>query len=289
MNRSRVLPHRPIWLVALLNLCVFFFFSGTNRAAAQEFVLNWNALGFVNGTSSQQVFLDIDGSGVNMTVEFWVLDENFNELGLYVPGTLPGNQNMPEVGTGSLGVRDISASAFPDAGYIQTRITFSQDITINDLWMEPFYHWEDQDVLKHAALQAFDEDGNGLVPLTWTTYGGSDMVVTVHPANNEPWWRSDFPPSQITYSGSGDINFGTQAIRELHWYSWGLDPIDGTTLQNVLGSTYIGEFTFSVAPTAVSLQSFAPVTSALPTIGLLGFLALAVVSLGVVIVRRERK
>ncbi|MCA9872287.1 MAG: hypothetical protein KC441_01495 [Anaerolineales bacterium] len=43
-------------------------------------------------------------------------------------------------------------------------------------------------------------------------------------------------------------------------------------------------------PTAVSLQSFTPgANSTLPVLGLVGVLALAIVSLGVVIVRREQK
>lgn len=289
MKRSVSLPPRTIWPAFLVCLLVILLSTTTKPVAAQEFVLEWNQLGFVNGTSALQEFFDVAGSGLNMTIEVRVFDENFNDLGLYVPGTLAGNANMPQAGNGSLGVRDINATVFPNGGYIQTRIVFSQDITINDLWMEPFYHWETEDVLKHAALQAFDSEGNSLVPLTWTTYGGSDMIVGVHPGNNQNWWRSDFPASQTTYSGAGDINFGTQRIRELRWYSWGLDPVDGVTMRNVLGSTYIGEFTFSVSPTAVTLQSFAPAASHTPVVALVGFLSLALVAFGLVIVRRERR
>ncbi|MBK7915676.1 MAG: hypothetical protein IPJ94_05360 [Chloroflexi bacterium] len=43
-------------------------------------------------------------------------------------------------------------------------------------------------------------------------------------------------------------------------------------------------------PTAVNLESFTPAAnSTLPVIGFVGFLALAIVSLGTFIVRREQK
>lgn len=289
MNRSTVLPARPIWLVVLSALLLFVGLFSARPTAAQDFVLEWDQIGFVDGTSTPQTFLDINGSGVNMTIDFRVFGPDFADLGTYVPGTTPLNANKPQASGGDLEVRDINVGLFPNAGYIQTRMVFSQDVYISDLWMESFYHWTQEDVMKHAALQAFDADGNGLVPESWEIYGGgSQMVVATHPGNNEPWWRSDFPVPQTVFTGVQFIDFGNQPIRELRWYSWGQDPVTGA-LRHVLGSTALGEFSFSTTPTAVNLQSFTPAASAMPVAGLVGFLALALVSFGVVIVRRERR
>lgn len=218
---------------------------------AADFILDWSAIGFVDGTSSLQTFNDISGSGVNMTTEFRVLDSAFQDLGLYIPGTTDLNDGMPKPVGSDLAVRDISRD-YP-GGYILTKITFSQSVQINNLSMEAFFNWTNGPVQKHLGLQAFDENGNGVAPVNWTTYGGSDLIVEAHPNNAKPWLRSNYPDTQTTYSGASDIDYGAQEIRELHWYSWGLAA--NGTLSNLLGSTYLGDFQFSTVPTAVTLTS----------------------------------
>ena len=52
----------------------------------------------------------------------------------------------------------------------------------------------------------------------------------------------------------------------------------------------VEDYNWGFGPTAVSLQSFSPAAgSTLPIIGFVTVLALAIVSLGAVIVRREQK
>jgi hypothetical protein len=258
MIRSRMLYVSSIRLIALLSLFSFLLIFGTGPAAASNFQLNWSQIGFENGNSALQSFPDIGGSGVLMTVEVLVLDSNFSALGLYVPGTTELNQDMPktagDASRSDFEVRDINETEYPNGAYIQTRIIFSQEVAIKDLWLEPFYHWTGGRILKHAALQAFDAKGNAVVPLSWQTYNGSDMINELHPGNNQQWWRSQFSSSQTTYSGALDIDFGDQGIKQLNWYSWGVDPTSGA-FKRVLGSTFLGDFTFSVSPTAVTLVS----------------------------------
>jgi hypothetical protein len=293
MNRSRLLPNYFLWLLGLLSLVLLALLPGARPVSAvQEFTLDWAQIGFVDSTSTLQTFENIGGSGVTMTTEFVVLDENFNELGIYVPGTGPLNAEKPKASGGALEVRDISQTVFPNAGYIKSRIIFSQDIYIKDLWMEPYYYREDVNVMKHAALQAFKGDGVGVVPISWTPYSSgpliSDLISQPHPGNGELWLRSDFPIEQSSYSGAFDINYGNQPVRELYWYSWGEDPDTGE-FRHVLGSTLLGPFTFTLQPTAVTLQSFSPAASNTPVIALVGFLSLAIVAFGLIIVRRERR
>jgi hypothetical protein len=258
MIRSRTLYVFSIRLIALFSLFSFLLIFGTGPAAASNFQLNWSQIGFENGKSALQSFPDIGGSGIDMTVEVLVLDSDFSELGLYVPGTTELNQDMPKTAGDASGsdfeVRDINETEYPNGAYIQTQIIFSQEITIKDLWLEPFYHWTRGRILKHAALQAFDAKGNAVVPLSWQTYDGSSMKIEPHPKNNQQWWRSDFPIGQTEYSGAVDIDFGDQGVKQINWYSWGVDPTSGDFKQ-VLGSTFLGDFTFSVSPTAVTLIS----------------------------------
>jgi hypothetical protein len=260
MIRSRTLYVSSIRLIALLSLFSFLLIFGTGPAAASNFQLNWSQIGFENGNSALQTFPDIGGSGVVMTVEVLVLDSDFSMPALYVPGTTELNQGMPKTAGDASGsdleVRDINELEHPNGAYIQTQITFSQEITIKDLWLEPFYHWTGGRILKHAALQAFDAEGNAVVPLSWQTYNGSSMIIELHPdpLNDQLWWRSDFPIGQNDYSGAQDIDFGDQGIKQLNWYSWGVDPTSGA-FKHVLGSTLLGDFTFSVSPTAVTLVS----------------------------------
>jgi hypothetical protein len=244
---------------------------------AADFVLDWSAIGFVDGTSSLQTFNNISGSGVNMTTEFRVLNSAFQDVGLYIPGTTPLNAGMPKPEGDALAVRDIRTGVY-QGGYVLTKITFSQSVQINNLWMEAFYNWTDGPVRKHLALQAFDGNGNAVTPVFWNTYGGSNLVVEAHPANGQPWLRSSYPDTQTTYSGADDIDYGTQEIRELHWYSWGYAP--NGSLSNLLGSTYLGDFQFSTVPTAVTLTSTAVLSEAtalvvvLPAVLLFGLITL---------------
>jgi hypothetical protein len=278
MNRSRALSFRSIRLAFLFSLAAGLLFLSTSSVAAANFQLNWSQIGFVNGVSALQTFTNVGGSGVTMTTEFWVVDANFDDLALYVPGASQLNEDMPKVSEewGALLVRDISQTTFPDAGYIQTRLTFSDEITINNLALESFYHWTPPGILKHQALQAFDGQGNAVAPVSWETYGGSDMLVELHPANGQSWLRSDFAVTQTTYSGALDIDYGNQRIKELHWYSWGISAETGL-LTHLVGSTYLYGFTFSVAPTAVTLVSLAPLKNAQAAAEAAPLLLLAVV------------
>lgn len=256
MKRGRFfLANFSFWLSLLLSLFSFAIFAKPQPVSAADYFLNWGDLGFVDGTSAPQTFTNIDGSGINMTIEFRVVDENFVDIGPYIPGT---GQIMPKIedptDEGYLAVRDISSTNYPNAGYILTKMSFSENIKISgDLWMEAIFNWQAGGTLKYQALQAFSPTGAGVVPVSWTTYGGSDMISETHPENGELWFRSSYPVTQTTYSGVENINYGNQAIKELHWYSWGYDPADGTTLRNLLGSTYLGNFRFSSFPTAVTL------------------------------------
>lgn len=222
---------------------------------AADFIFDWSALGFVEGQSSQQTFTDVAGSGVDVTTEVRVLDEAFVDLGLYIPGADGQNVGMPKAEGDALAVRDISETDYPGdgVGYVLTIITFSQPVQLNDIWMEAFFNWPGGPVRKHLALQAFDEIGNAVVPTSWSTYGGSDLVLAAHPANGQQWLRSSYPDAQTNYSGADDIDYGTEEITELHWYSWGYSP-DGD-MSHLLGSTYLGDFQFSTVPTAVTLSS----------------------------------
>jgi hypothetical protein len=264
MNHSNLTYRRSIWLGLLLGIFSLFLLLKAPIALAADYILDWSQIGFVDGNSGPQTFNNVAGSGVDMTVEIRVLNSSFQDTGAYIPGTTPLNQDMPKVvvfgdNDAALSIRDINEENFPDAGYILTKITFSTDVKINELWMDSFYHYTNDNVLKHLALQAFDAEGNGLVPQDHEIVGSgsplSEMITTAHPTNGESWWRSSFPITQTNFTGAIGINYGNQAIRELHWYSWGYDPADGTTLQHVLGSTYLGNFQFSTFPTAVTLVS----------------------------------
>jgi hypothetical protein len=114
--------------------------------------------------------------------------------------------------------------------------------------MESFFHWTQGSLLKHLALQAYDAQGNAVVPVSWITYGGSDVIAEINPINGDLWWRSDYPLSQTTYSGAFSIDYGDQPVLELNWYSWGYDAATGMHLQNVLGSTLLGDIRFTVPP-----------------------------------------
>jgi hypothetical protein len=251
---------RPIWLGLLLGLFALYLLLKAPAVMAADYILDWSDIEFEDGKSELQTFPDVAGSGVTMTTEFRVLNAIFEDIGLYIPGTTPANQNMPKTIDASLRVRDINEQTYggPAVGYVLTIITFSQDIKINNLWMEPFYHWvqpaNNIDVLKHAALQAFDGNGNSVTPDSWQVYASSELIIVPHPSNGKDWLRSDFELGQNAWSGAYGINYGNQPIRELHWYSWGYDTDTGE-LSNLLGSTYLGSFEFSTFPTAVTLVS----------------------------------
>jgi hypothetical protein len=290
MNYFFFLHGRPARLIATLGFLLLFITTLFNAqpVRAQSFTLNWGAIDYVDGMSALQIFENISDSGIDMSVEVQVFNSDFSEnLGLYVPGLA---QIMPHAGDGSFEVRDLSPTAFPGGGYIQTRIIFSQEIMITDIWMEPFYNYPagGGNVLKHAALQAFDANENAVVPLTWTAFGGSDLIVEAHPGNGEPWLRSTYPITQATYSGAFNISYGNQRIKEISWYSWGLNVGDGS-FAHTLGSTLLGAFVFNAAPTAVTLVSISAgasnnVAAVLPIL-----LATAVIGLATTVTLKQRQ
>lgn len=279
---------RFIKLFVLAVLFSFLFVISAGVVFAGDFILNWSQIGFVDGTSSLQTFTNVDNSGVDMTTEFRVLNSAFQDIGIYIPGTSPLNLGMPKPDGDALAVRDISLSDYPgaDVGYILTTITFSPSISIDELWVEPFYNWTAEGVRKHMALQAFDGNGNGLAPVSWSTYGGSDLIVEPHPSNGEPWFRSSYPNGQTTYSGGFEISYTGQQISELHWYSWGLATDD--SFSHLLGSSLLGDFQFTPeVPTAIHLVSIgAAVGDSNVLIPIL--LAILLVSLTTVIIVRQR-
>ena len=255
MTSAHFRRFRFVWLGVLAGLFALLVVKASPVLAA-DFLLDWSEIGFVEGTSSLQTFTNVSNSGVDMTTEFRVLDASFQDIGIYIPGTSALNQGMPKPLGDGLAVRDISQTDYPggDVGYVLTKITFSKGVLISDLWMESFYNWTDGGVRKHLALQAFDENGNAVTPVNWSTYGGSDLIVEAHPGNGDPWIRSSYPDSQTAFSGAENIDYGTQAIRELYWYSWGFAA--DNSLSHLLDSTYLGDFQFSVqVPTAVTLVS----------------------------------
>lgn len=255
MTLAHYKKFRFIWLCIMASLIALLLVVNVPAVLAGDFVLDWSSIGFVEGTSSLQTFTNVNNSGVDMTTEFRVLNAAFQDIGIYIPGSGPLNQGIPKPDGSALAIRDISESDYPgaDVGYVFTKITFSDGITIDSLWTESFYHWAAQDIRKNLAIQAFDAAGNGLAPISWTIYGASTLIVEPHPINGEPWLRSTFPDNQNVFTGAEAITYGDQLIRELHWYSWGYAADD--SLSHLLGSTYLGDFQFSRTPTAISLVS----------------------------------
>jgi hypothetical protein len=212
--------------------------------------MDWNALGYVTGDSSLQTFTNIQGRDLTMTIEVRVYNAAFSDIGLYQAASA----NYPATVNGdgpAFSVRNIDPGQ--PAGMIVTKIIFSEPISINNLWLEPFYFRADVNVWKQMAIQAFDSSGNGIIPGSFIDYNGSTLVAEPHPVNTELWMRSQFPITQTAWSGAFDINYGTQQIQEIDWYSWGENGTD-LSLTHEIGSSYFGAFYFcQFTPTAVSL------------------------------------
>jgi hypothetical protein len=247
------------------------------------FSLDWDGLGYETGNSSPQTFTNVAGSGVNMTVEVRMYNAVFADIGPYIH---PAGE-YPRINSNALSVRGIDPVAYPEAGMIVSKISFSDPISLNGLWFEPFYFWTDESLRKEMALQLFDTEGDGIVPGHFTVYGGSDLVIVNHPTNTQPWLRSDFPNTQTTYSGAFGINYGSQAIEEIHWYSWNTTP-DGQSFSHTIGSSYFDGFTFCrVTPTAVSLIDFQ--TNSVPALPWMAALVALVLMTGLLLTVRRRQ
>ena len=245
--------------------------------------LDWTALGFETGNAGPQQFLNVGGSGVNMTINVRMYNAAFEDIGPYVHTS----NAFPTITGNALTVRGISDTAYPQAGMIVSQITFSDPISLNGLWFEPFYFWASENLRKEMALQIFDTESNGILPGYFTTYDGSNLLGITHPTNNEPWLRSDFPNSQTDYSGAENINYGSQPIQEIHWYSWTTPP-NGVGFSNTIGSSYFNGFTFCrVTPTAVSLIDLQ--SSNVPALPWVATLVAMVFMTGLLLVVRRRE
>ncbi len=247
------------------------------------FALDWTELEFQTGNSGPQTFSNVGGSGTDMTVNVRMYNAAFADIGEYIH---PGGE-YPTVSGNALSVRGIDPAEYPSAGMIVSKITFSEPISLNGLWFEPFYFWTTPSLRKEMALQLFDTEGDAIVPGFFTTYGGSDLVTVNHPANGQLWLRSEFPNTQTFYSGAENINYGSQAIQEIHWYSWTTPP-SGVGFSNTIGSSYFNGFTFCrVTPTAVSLIDLQ--SSNLPALPWAATLVAMVLMTGLMLVVRRRE
>jgi hypothetical protein len=256
----------------------------------------WEELGYEAGNSEPQTFEDILGLGLDVTIDVRVVDQNFNDIGLYVsapPQTPPPYPRVEDWGIGSpFSVRDINSSA--PVGRIVTIVTFSDIVTLNYIGIESVGLWTtpNPDLYKRMALQAFDGAGNnaqGVAPGYYRVVNGSSNVeITVedHPTNSETWLVANVEDA-VSLSGVLDINYGTQPIQQLHWYSWAESSVDGS-LSRQIGSSYLYGLTFCrVTPTAVSLIDLQ--SSNLPALPWVATLVAMVFMTGLLLVVRRRE
>ncbi|MBK8986974.1 MAG: hypothetical protein IPM39_13005 [Chloroflexi bacterium] len=123
-------------------------------------------------------------------------------------------------------------------------------------------------------------DGNGnlsgtLTPVTLRNSSGTALGTTFAAGTHQVYF--DIPDLSFAVDGQ------PMAVRVRLSSAGGL----GSTGPALDGE--VEDYIYSFGPTAVSLQSFTPAASStLPVIAFIGFLGLAIVSLGAFIVRRER-
>ena len=221
--------------------------------------LNFSAEGFVDGVSTLQSFMDVAGTGVDVDVEFFLVDSSDNILGNYDD---PANPNVHPLagesnGEAFLEARDIDTTSFPGAGRILARVDFSVPVLANDIWLEPFYHDVARNRVKMSALQAFSPAGASLTPERWSTYGGAELVMGIQPATALPWLISVVETSvDTTWSGAYEIDYGDQLVSRLQYYHWGVLPSDNHTngpFRGPLGSTFFGPPQFCAAEVDLAL------------------------------------
>lgn len=141
------------------------------------------------------------------------------------------------------------------------------DITINDITA----------VASSGVPQVFMDFGGGLVEVTLRDSAGTPLTMPLLVGTHSVYF--DIPAG--TFDGTNSRSIPTR-VR--------LSSAGGLTATGEAPDGEVEDYIFGFGPTAVSLQSFTPAAnSTLPVIGFVGFLALAIVSLGTFIVRREQK
>jgi len=125
--------------------------------------------------------------------------------------------------------------------------------------------------------QVFMDFGSGMVEVTLRNSTGTPLTMPLLEGTHAVYF--DIPAG--TFDGTNSRSIPTR-VR--------LSSAGGLTATGPAPDGEVEDYIFGFTPTAVSLQSFTPASnSTLPVIGFVGLLALAVVSLGVVVVRREQK
>ncbi len=198
------------------------------------------------------------------------------------------------------------------ARHITDGLRFGRNVDIDEVDGQPTVLADGDDI-----AQAPDEDGVVFPAGPWDVATGGDVNITVNGCLDAEtsgfcyasgwvdWGKdgffdasdrifSDYSFSQvnstqlINFPVPNNVHFsGTDyymRFRVCHNQNECNTPIGEVTGGEV--EDYVKDFT----PTAVNLESFTPAAnSTLPVIGFVGFLALAIVSLGAIIVRREQK
>jgi len=198
------------------------------------------------------------------------------------------------------------------ARHITDGLRFGRNVDIDELDGQPSALANGDDV-----LQAPDEDGVVFLTEPWDIATGGEVDITVNGCldaatggscyvNGWVDWDKDgfFDASdsiindyafsqlnstqRVSFSVPSNTHFDDtnyyMRFRVCHNQNECNTPVGEVTGGEI--EDYVKNFT----PTAVSLQSFTPASSStLPVIGFVGFLALAIVSVGMIIVRREQK
>jgi len=125
--------------------------------------------------------------------------------------------------------------------------------------------------------QVFMDFGSGMVEVTLRNSTGTVLAMPLVEGTHSVYF--DIPAG--TFDGVNIRNIPTR-VR--------LSSAGGLSATGPAPDGEVEDYIFGFTPTAVSLQSFTPASnSTLPVIGFVGFLALAIVSVGMIIVRREQK
>jgi hypothetical protein len=121
------------------------------------------------------------------------------------------------------------------------------------------------------------DDGNGMVEVTLRNSSGTALSMPLAAGTHQVYF--DIPAD--TFDGVNELSIPTR-VR--------LSSAGGLTATGAAPDGEVEDYIWGFGPTAVNLQSFTPAgNSTLPVVAFIGFLALVIVSFGVVIVRREQR
>jgi hypothetical protein len=208
-------------------------------SAAQAFTLDWTALipeWDRSDTSGSQIFIDVDGSGIDITVSYSANMWDNNSVPELYDSVLSPTDEI-------LGTLRYTNDRTPEFTETVITIAFSESVIIQEMGTVSLSIIQGRQ--ENAVVQAFDSSGAGVLA---TTYGTTTPTLVALDIDGDSAYRSrGLGAQEHDLYGNTFYSYTDQGIREVRFSQYSTE-IGGDEIVLAFGSQGITNVSFQAVP-----------------------------------------